>query len=190
MYFLCGQWGLISITLLQNGINSPSTSLQGHRFSQSNEMSGGSVKSSLIIAPALLFRCVLQHPFYLPPFLNLFPAENEFLSSHSEHRDYRKLQARKSITDLGCVIQNAECLSPSCACHLHAYCLQCYIEMISLGEEPDWSDTVLTAALWYFTAAVNHIIDFKEKQLLLQDKFKRLLSPVWMDLLPALLCSW
>lgn len=103
MYFLCGQRGLISITLRQNGINSPSTSLQGHSwrlsFSQSHETSGGLCETSLIIVHTLVFRCAPRHPFYLSLFPNSFPAENEFLSSHSEHRDYRKLQALKSITE-------------------------------------------------------------------------------------------
>lgn len=69
MYFLSGQRGLISITLRQNGINSLPTSLQGHRWrlSSANQMrclgEGGGETSLIIIPP--LFRCVLQHPFFI-----------------------------------------------------------------------------------------------------------------------------
>lgn len=102
MYFLPGQRAIF-ITLPQNGINSPSTSLPGHHWqlSLANQMRflGGLRETNLIIILTLVFRCVLQHPFYLLPSPNSFPAENEFLSSHVEHRDYRKLQTLKSITE-------------------------------------------------------------------------------------------
>lgn len=49
-----------------------------------------------------LFRCVLQHSFYLVPFPISIWEENEFLSSHREQQDYRKSQALISITEEDC----------------------------------------------------------------------------------------
>lgn len=52
----------------------------------------GLCETSLIIVLTPVFRSVLQHPFYILPLPNSFPAENEFPSSRGEQQDYRKLQ--------------------------------------------------------------------------------------------------
>lgn len=71
-------------------------------------------KSALIIALApLALRCVLSQPFHISHTpSNSFPRKNELPSSHSEHRDYGKLQA----------VTGGECglLSQGRACHRHA----------------------------------------------------------------------
>lgn len=125
MYFLSGQIGLISITLRQNGINSPLTSLPGHRwqmsFSQSNKMSGGSVK------PVWLS---LSH-LCSGVFSNI-----HFISHSSPINFLQKMNSSPLAVNTGItenykrwnqllnktVIQNAGCLSGGCTCHL-ASCL-------------------------------------------------------------------
>lgn len=59
----------------------PAGPLLAVELSQSNKMSVGSMKP-VSLSFTLVFRCVLRHPFYLSPFPNSFPAENEFLSAH------------------------------------------------------------------------------------------------------------
>ena len=122
-------------------------------LSAANEMRclGAPVKP-VSLSLSLVFRCVLQHPFYLSPFPNSFRAENEFLSSHAEHRDYRKLQMLKCVTEGSCVIWIADSLSPPWACHLHA----CAAGTRGSGTEGrlQWHRAVLTAALWSITLLI------------------------------------
>lgn len=137
MHMLSRRIGLISITLAQSGMECALTSLPDHRWQRSSSPSlekcpavaggvgGGSSKSALIIALApLALRCVLSHPFHIahtPPLIH-FPGKNELPSSHSEHRDYGKLQA----------VGGGECglLSQGCRCHRHACSF------------PDWNITL------------------------------------------------
>lgn len=119
MHILPRQIGLISIALAQSGMDCALTSLPDHRWQRSSSPSlekcpaGFCEKRSDYRSRPLALRCILSQPFHsshTPS--NSFPRKNELPPSHSEHRDYGKLQA---------VIEE-ECglLSQGCSCHRHA----------------------------------------------------------------------
>lgn len=102
MHILSRQIGLISITLPQSGMDCALTSLPDHRWQRSSSQSlencpaGFCEKRSDYRSRPLALRCVPSHPFHISHTpSNSFPRKNELPSSHGEHRDYGKLQARK-----------------------------------------------------------------------------------------------
>lgn len=119
MHILSRQIGLISITLAQSGMDCALTRLPDHRRQRSSSPSlekcpaGFCEKRSDYRSRPLALRCVLSHPFHISrTSSNSFPRKNELPSSHSEHRDYGKLQA---VTEGECGL-----LSQACWCHRHA----------------------------------------------------------------------
>lgn len=103
MHILSRQIGLISITLPQSGMDCALTSLPDHRWQRSSSQSLENClagfcgkRSDYRSRPSCsgVFYHIHLKSSHTPS--NSFPRKNELPSSRGEHRDYGKLQARKS----------------------------------------------------------------------------------------------
>lgn len=163
MHILSRQIGLISITLPQSGMDCALTSLPDPRWRRSSSQSlekcpaGFGENRSDYRSRPLALRWALSHPFHISQVpSNSFPRKNELPSSHSEHRDYGKLQVRESSrwTRLRASLSGL-LLSSS---RLLVFRLKYH----SAGDESD-TGAVLTDARWYFMAKANRIIVVQQR---------------------------
>lgn len=115
MHILSREIGLISITLAQSGMDCALTRLPDHRWQRSSRpslekcLAGVCESHSDYRSRSGVFYHI--HFTSRKPLTNSFLRKNELPSSHSEHRDYGKLQA---VTERECGL-----LSQGCLCHGH-----------------------------------------------------------------------
>lgn len=133
MYFLSGQRSLISITLRQNGINSPLTSLPGHRWqlSSANQMRclGALWNHSHYRSHTCVQVC---SPTSI---LSLAISLIHFLQKMISRWTLGLQKITNAQINYWMIMCNWKCRHLD-TCHLHAYCQRRW----TLGEKRDWLD--------------------------------------------------